>query len=481
MKKFLAILLTLTMILSLSAVAFAADGDEEPVDPEEPVAVTTGSITVKNATKGYAYNAYKVFDATYDGNKVSYKTLAANASKLDDTLFGWSTVADAEGYISVWALEDAAEADIIAWVEENYDQFGGTAISGVFDDKNSTVTFSDLDFGYYYITSGLGSVVTIDTATPTAEVYDKNSSTDETGKKTIVSVDGTEVNHLEETDAHVGSVIGFEITAITTNWVYEGDDPAGWIIRENWTITDTPTSMDIDEKSVEVYVNGTKITSNYTATVADDGKLTVNIDMKDDNGNSIYEANKGDKAGQIPIKITYTATVNAEAGETAAKNEIPGTSLDVKTYQFDLKKTDGTNALLGAKFEVYNGDTKLTFTLNEEGHYVYDANGKVDQIDLTEVATATITGLDKWDLVLKEVVVPSGYNQAEDTNVSKDALKEVGDETATAEIEVINKQGAELPSTGGIGTTIFYVVGGLLVMGAGVVLITKKRMGKEDI
>ena len=131
LKKILAIVLVAMMVLSLSVTAFAAD--------------ETGSITVKNATKGQDYKAYKVFDATYNGDAVSYKTAAANASKLDDTLFGWSTAAHADGNISVWALEDAAEADIIDWVKNNYSQFGGTAIDGVFDDANSTVTFSNLD------------------------------------------------------------------------------------------------------------------------------------------------------------------------------------------------------------------------------------------------------------------------------------------------------------------------------------------------
>ncbi|MCR5449254.1 MAG: LPXTG cell wall anchor domain-containing protein [Solobacterium sp.] len=463
-KKFMSLMIAVVMVLAMAVTSFA----------EEP---TKGTITVKNATKGYEYTAYKVFDATYDGDAVSYTTPAANASKLDDSLFGWSTAADENGNISVWVKDGVDDADVIDWVSEHYADFGGTAIPGVFDETDSTVTFSNLDFGYYYITSGLGATVTINTAAPTAEVYDKNDAEDADPTKTIVSVDGTAVDNLTETDAHVGSVIGFEINAITTNWVYEGNEPSGWNIREEWTVTDTPTSMSIDEASVHVYVNGTEITSGFTKAIADSGALTVTIDMMDDNGNSIYPANLGEKEGQIPVKVTYTATVTKDAGETPAKNEIPGTSLKVNTYQFDLEKTDGSTALLGAKFEVYNGETKLTFTVNEAGHYVYDAQGTVDQIDLTEVATATITGLDKWDLTLKEVVVPKGYNQAEDTAVLKDDLKLVGDTTSTATVTVVNKQGSVLPSTGGIGTTLFYVIGAILVLGSGVLMVSKKRMG----
>ena len=55
-----------------------------------------------------------------------------------------------------------------------------------------------------------------------------------------------------------------------------------------------------------------------------------------------------------------------------------------------------------------------------------------------------------------------------------------GEPSTTLTANVVNQSGAELPSTGGIGTTIFYVLGGLLVVGAGVLLVTRKRMGKSD-
>ena len=80
--------------------------------------------------------------------------------------------------------------------------------------------------------------------------------------------------------------------------------------------------------------------------------------------------------------------------------------------------------------------------------------------------------------MLKEVVVPAGYNKAEDTTVTGLSRVDVADASIT-EVEVTNKKGAELPSTGGMGTTIFYVVGAILVIGAGVVLIARRRMNSE--
>ena len=345
------------------------------------------------------------------------------------------------------------------------------------------MTFSPLDFGYYYITSGLGSIVTIDSAVPTATVYDKNETTPVAPVKTIVSVDGVAQSEVTEANAHVGSVVGFKLVGSTNNWIDQDT------IRTEWTITDTPTNMEIDLSSLVVKFNDTELTidDDYTASIDDTtGELTINVPMVDEDGNSVFPANLGTTAGLIPIEITYEATITADAGDSPATNEIPGGGTKVYTYMFQLRKSDGTNALLGAKFEIYNGSTLLTFSINADGDYVYDPAGTVTQIDLTEealgengVPTAVITGLDnRWNLTVKEVVVPKGYNQAEDTSVAGSALVkvEVGADPANCDIEVVNNQGAELPSTGGIGTTIFYVVGGILVAAAVVLLITKKRV-----
>ena len=236
-----------------------------------------------------------MFDATYSGDKVSYKTAADNASKLDDTLFGWSTVADKDGNISVWMLETAAETDVIDWVKANYANFGGTAIDGVYDGTNSTVTFSNLDFGYYYITSGLGSAVTIDSAVPAQTVYDKNETTPVDPTKTIVSVDGTAKDSVTSADAHVGSVVGFKLEGSTNNWIDKDT------IRESWSITDTPTNMTIDLSTVVVKFNGTELAADaYTASVSESGALTISVPMVDDKKNSIYPAMVAcDDAGRI--------------------------------------------------------------------------------------------------------------------------------------------------------------------------------------
>lgn len=93
-------------------------------------------------------------------------------------------------------------------------------------------------------------------------------------------------------------------------------------------------------------------------------------------------------------------------------------------------------------------------------------------------------GLDSGTYYLKEMEAPLGYNKL-DTVVTV-VINESGKLNVTTEkpdgadqIQVENKSGAELPTTGGIGTTIFYVVGSILLVGAGILLVTKKRMSAE--
>lgn len=479
------VFVALFMVMSLTNAVRAEEGATE--DPA-PTAVTKGSITVKNATKGHTYTAYKVFDATYSGTAVSYTTPAANASKLDANIFGWSTAADANGNISVWVKEGVADKTVTDWVAAHYAEFGGTAINGVFDTTNSTVTFSNLDFGYYYITSSLGSVVTINTAAPTQEVYDKNVVEPIDPVKTIVSVDGVAKTDLTSADAHVGSVVGFKVTAKTTNWIDKDT------IREEWEITDTPTNMTIDLSTVVVKFNGETLTkdTDYTATL-EGGTLTINVPMVDDNGNSVFAAPKTEDAenGLIPIEITYSATITKDAGTSPAKNEIPGSHVEVFTYAFQVAKTDGTDPLPGAQFELWSnkgveGGTAaaLTFIDNGDGTYTYSPDGTVTTLDMTKNTTIVVKGLDNsWTYTLKETKVPEGYNQAEDKTIQGTSLTKVEEETDTTPTStalyketVVNKQGAVLPTTGGIGTTIFHVVGAALVLGAGVLFVAKKRV-----
>ncbi|MBR3275455.1 MAG: LPXTG cell wall anchor domain-containing protein [Eubacterium sp.] len=511
-KKILALALAAVMVLAMSITVSAA-GD--------------GSITVKNATKGYKYEAYKILDATYTTVADDPATTDVDESKTplvsyttkNPTLFGadgspWkvATIADANGNYNVQLASGKTADEVNAWIKTNLSSFTaiapteGADANGLAEDAQ--VKWTGLDYGYYYITSGLGANVTVDSTTPNAEVYDKNETEPVDPTKTIIEIDGVAKDKITKATAHVGSVVKFQIEAKTNNWIDQDH------IRTEWEVTDTPTNMTIDLNSVEVKVNGTKLTSGYTATLTD-GVLKVNIPMVDSNGNSIYAANTLDAnntiLGLIPIEITYKATIDATAASASAKNQLPGDNppppVVINTYAFQVAKVDGDDQpLKGAQFELWSakgttGDAaKLTFIDNKDGTYTYSATGTVTTLDMTTNTTIVVKGLDTaWNYTLKEITVPAGYNQAEDKDIAGSSLTEVSTTvvnvdgtTTTTEIDttptstvlyketIKNQKGVELPSTGGMGTTILYIVGGVVVAAALVLLITKRRMRRED-
>lgn len=501
-RKILAVVLTMTMLFAMGITA-AAD------------TVTTGTITIENATKGMTYQAYKLFDATYnDEGGVAYKVPADKKISLDTTLFEISSVADADGNHTFGKKSGVSDADVIAWMKTNYATFAGNAITGAWADDGSRYVFTNLDFGYYYITSSLGSVVTIDSAVPEVTVRDKNNSVPEFKGKYITAEDDTAfpVQNVTENDAGVGSVEDFEITFNAVNWITTTDAATGEIDTvkaKSYDVTDTPVGLDVDKDSIEIYVidNGTEKEITSTATISEDsttGVVTIHIPWADANGNSLYqpEAATGTETQtpHIPVRIVYQAAVTKASATALGKNTAEvfynvnvsmGTKVtETTTYRFKLNKSkEDYSALLGSKFELYKGSVaeanKVKFSVTDNT-YTADPAGTVTEIDLTTVASATILGLDKADYVLHETVVPAGYNQAEDMTVAGNLLAQYnvipqdaenvieGDDRSV--ITVVNQQGSVLPSTGGMGTQIFYIAGSVLALGAIVILITKKRM-----
>ena len=154
-------------------------------------------------------------------------------------------------------------------------------------------------------------------------------------------------------------------------------------------------------------------------------------------------------------------------------------------------KDDQEVKLAGAKFTLSkNPDGSAPIRLVEVEKNVYRVATEGEKNTVTEITTDetgsfTIQGLDSDTYYLTETSAPAGYNvlkSAIEVKVSdKGEVTYIYDGvTATGTVKVENKTGAELPSTGGIGTTIFYVVGGLLVVAAGVLLVTRKRMSKSE-
>lgn len=509
-KKVLALALVAVMMLALSVSAFA----------------DTGTLTVSNAMKGQTYKAYKIFSAVYadvtDPSKgVTYTVPSALESAVTSP-FSVSTVVASNGEKVVTLADGTAEADVLAWVKANYSRFDSTGTELTYSEVNGTAS-ATLDHGYYYITSGLGSVITIDSLNNAVTVVDKNEAKPNGPIKTIEAQDSSiiaSLDNVEDTNkkynyAAVGSVETFQVTFNATNWVQIADSdttPDSGSADNNvkvteWNFTDSPTGLNIDASTVKITVNGTTIyensssvdTTNVTAVSGGgDSPLSITIPWVNAGGASLYATTTAGSA-LIPVVVTYNATVTSAAATAVAPNNVDvkyntNTSLGTDstktyTYKFQIDKTDKDyNVLVGAKFQLYASDGSTLLRFDQNGTtYTYNSTGSVDTIDMTSNAVALIQGLDQDTYVLKETQAPSGYNVAEDTKIAKEVLKKV-DETITDNtgvesdegvVTVVNNVGAELPSTGGVGTTIFYVVGALLVVGAGVVLVTRRKVDSD--
>ena len=163
----------------------------------------------------------------------------------------------------------------------------------------------------------------------------------------------------------------------------------------------------------------------------------------------------------------------------------------MKVFKFHTDATVEGNGLAGAKFTISKSENgtdpinliKLTDATKPNTYRVAKADRATTAI--TEITTETtgkftIQGLDSDTYYLTETKAPGGYNKLKDAvkiTIANDGTVKVGENTTTVtEVQIENKTGTKLPSTGGIGTTVFYVVGGILAVGAAVLLVTKKRM-----
>lgn len=474
MKRVVSTLLALVLVLALAGTAAAAG---------------EGSITIDNAVKGKTYTIYRIFDL--DSHSEDYQALNYKVSAKWDEFF--KTGAEGLNYVDIDELgyvtwkENASAADFaakaIAFATANsIDHDGQTkATSG-------EVKFTGLDLGYYLVQSDLGALCSLDTTMPNVTIKEKNS---EPTVEKKVKEDSTGA-FGETNDADIGQTVDFE----TTITVVDGQ-PKGYVLH------DTMSAGLTFNGKVEVKIGNRtlKADTDYTLVTADlnDG-CTFEVRFVD-----------GQLKPNDVVTVTYSATVNEKAviggegnpnttklsytdGSTTTKKDTPESKTYTYVWEFDVlkytMKKDTETPLAGAKFVLYK-------TVDGKNYYVKVADGKVTGWTETKAegtvfvtpdnGSFTISGLDADTYYLEEVEAPAGYNKlAEPVKVtitaSINAATNVGTatvtygENSTGTVKIENKTGVELPSTGGVGTTIFYVIGGLLMAVAVVLLVTKKKM-----
>lgn len=506
MKKIFALLIAMVMVLGMSTSVFAATE-------------TNGVITISNATNGITYTAYKIFDADANGSAITYTATAAQKATIeaiDGNPFDF--LVDSTGAYTVTVKSDKTEADVTTWMKAHYKDSGvavdTTGTTGTYSEATGNYTINVGAYGYYYVTTATGSAVTINSAYPTVTVEDKNDYEpgphDNDGKvKKITKVNGNTVEATDTADAKIGDDIEFTLTFDAVN--FENGNKA----VTYYEFTDTPTGINLDTAAVSVSVGSKTLTATteYTYTKNANGSATIRIPwaeaVTDTEGNTTgykqyyaVDATTYKTTVTIVLKGTiteYAATANPTNTVKVDSNNgtiyNPGTPDDtIKTYHFVLNKVDeNSKALTGAKFALTdNNGNAINIVLvpavpasGTEGEEDYVAakaayyrlatssdKDATNIIDLTEVASIEVSGLAKGTYKLNETQVPSGYNKAAEETV--DVQTDV--ETNAVQKTIQNLRGTVLPSTGGIGTTIFYIIGAVLVIGAGVVLVTRRRM-----
>ena len=451
------LLLALVMVFGLSVTAFAAG---------------PGTITVDNPLEGQTYTAYKIFDVTYDESKSTYAYSIAGDSEWYDVVKDYTGI----------TLTKAASENTYA-VTKN-DSFSAAAFANVLkaavEGKTGTVlkladgkaTATDLDLGYYFVTSTSGALCNLTTTNPDATIHDKND----------VPFDKVD----DKASVEVGETVSYTITGKVPD--YTG------FTTYTYLITDTMSEGLTFQKDAKVTVGGTDVTSACTITYDVDSnanKFTVSIPVMNYTiGAEIkvtYTAVTNDNAVTVISKNSATLTYSNNPTDSESKTATPKdeeTVYSAKLVIDKYQKDDESKKLANAKFVLKNAEGKYyKYTAATES-----AAAKVEwvenQTDATEVTTdnngaAAFNGLKDGTYYLVETAAPAGYNLlANEVEVTINGAKatEVDLSSLTATAKVENSTGTTIPETGGIGTTIFYVAGGLLVLGAVILLITKKRM-----
>ena len=479
LSKVLVLVLSAIMVLAMSASVFAAATADSGKGGSASITIT---LPTDNAgtDEEITYTVYKVFDATNNGTSsaISYKIDSTNGELSEDMIAAGFSVDTAGNVRGPASLDEDAISAIAAYATDSIGTFTAKP-------SDKTLTITGLKYGYYYITTTTGSVVTVDSTNPNADVEDKNTIPGPPDKKIV---DGDDfIGSLDEAGqnalAQVGSTVYFEVTITkvkgATNYVFHDVMDAGLQYNNDVAVTpaavvDNTTTASGDTVTVSFkndelakLADGTDITITYSATVTSDALTT-------DPANNTATLDYGDghttEMDQVSVyNATFTVTKNQpakEGEEGAVLNEKDG-----KYYK----------PLAGAGFVVKNADNKYykytaaTATASAKIEWVDSIDDATENFSTANGSVPAFNGLADGSYTLIEKTVPAGYNKAADVpftvaegNYTAANLAQ----TAT----VTNNGGTELPSTGGIGTTIFYVLGSLLVVGCGIVLISRKRM-----
>lgn len=494
-KKIAAIMFAFMMVVSMSCNVKADDTNTATTGEK-------GTITINNAIPGQTYKIYKILELE------SYNPTTKNyAYKVTSE---WKNFVDGDGSTYLTKVDGT---DYVNWVGdssnngEHVKTFAEKAIAYAKDVNNNinplqtnenvtsnTVTFNNLPLGYYLVDSSVGTLCSLDTTKPAATIQEKNGvpSVDK-----IITSGGVVFNGGKSNSANIGDTVYFK-TIITAqpgaqNYVLHDKMDAGLTFNERSVkaiLNKNETKKDTELTATDYSV----VTSNLEGT---DPKCTFHIEFTP----KLCESLKADDT----ITVTYSATLNENAviaGEGyknktwlkyGENNNLETThpttttkTFEMHVFKFYIDKNDLTTekGLADAKFTLSkNPNGTDPIKLINKGSNTYRVAKKDETNTITEVITPdngrfTIQGLGAGTYYLTEIQQPAGYNKLSGpvtVVIDENEKVRVGESEANP-VKVENKTGTVLPSTGGAGTTMIYLIGAVLVLGSGVVLATKRRV-----
>ena len=490
-RQFFALLLALVLTLGLCATAFAEDAKP-------------GSITISNPAQGKTYEVFKLLDVVEDESDLANKgfiyKLTADAwadfitNVKDGSDNNYFNLFENGGKKYVLANENLKSgiADFAAKAKAYAEANKLAPIKTAKAEAEGALEISGLDLGYYLVRSDLGILCSLDTTAPNAEVREKNEATvivknvEDTTKKQNVAEIGTYVKFTIQITVKDKAPVNYKLVDEMTDgltFVNDAEHPLTVTVNENtldaanYKVTETtePRGFTLAfnnnaEGSASILKTGDVVTVTYYAQINENAKIA-------------------DEANVNKAKVEYGTNSHTEYDTTETyvwKMNIvkytmeQGTEKKLAGATFQLSRDEaGAQVIKLVKVD----DTTYRLALPTE------TDTAVDTITTGETGELVINGLADGIYYLTETKAPRGYNLLRepvkvkiDHTTANGKLTEtsfVADQTQTDTsglVKVENNAGAELPSTGGIGTTVFYVLGSAMALGAVILLVTKKRM-----
>ena len=487
-RRIATLLLALIMVLSVSATVFA-DGE-------------TYNITITGTSEGHTYEAYQIFSGDM-----------ADDGTLSNVVWGSGVTADGQtdlGNAATKAASLSTTADAEAFAEAVAPYLTSPTTSATVAEGATTCALTGLTPGYYLIKTS--AVPTDSNSQPEVNgVYSQyimhvvyvNADLEIKIKASVPPVGKT----ADDTVVSIGQTVTFTLTSALPEYV---------AAYETYTLSFKDALPVQGQQSLEfeavtsVTVGSKTLTKDvdYTVSCLGNGELTITIEnarsasingQAGDVVTAIYTAKVadtaviGDEGFKNGVLVQYSNNPYAQGYGMTTTNEVTLYTWSIPVYKY-IEGTGGAKAPLeGAGFTLYADEActeAITITkdasVTDSNLYRVDPDSTTEEITTDATGKFVIGGLAEGTYYLKETATPAGYNTADVVaiTVAEDGTLTIPGEDGAAEtvteVAVLNQAGTTLPTTGGMGTTMIYIVGGILALAAVVLLIVKRRMSTAE-